>query len=66
MKITLLTIAALLYFISGSWAQDSDSKLMGTVIGTITSVDYGNNQPSTTVNTRECAFDGDLTTYFAA
>jgi hypothetical protein len=29
-------------------------------------VDYGNNQPTTTVNTRECAFDGDLTTYFAA
>ena len=47
-------------------ADDNDTKLTGTVMGTTTSVDYGNNQPSTTVNTRECAFDGDLTTYFAA
>ena len=49
-----------------SRAGDNDRKLTGAVIGTTTSVDYGNNQPSTTVNTRECAFDGDLTTYFAA
>ena len=45
---------------------DGDAKLTGTVMGTTTSVDYGNNQPTTTVNTRDCAFDGDLTTYFAA
>ena len=43
-----------------------DTKLTGTIIGTEKSVDYGNNQPSTSVNTRKCAFDGDLTTYFAA
>ncbi|MBR4897855.1 MAG: CotH kinase family protein [Prevotella sp.] len=43
-----------------------DKKLTGTVIGTSKSVDYANDQPTTTVNTRECAFDGDLTTYFAA
>lgn len=47
-------------------ADDKDNKLTGTVIGTEKSVDYANNQPTTTVNTRECAFDGDLTTYFAA
>lgn len=41
-------------------------KLTGIVIGTLTSVDYGSNTASTTKNTRECAFDNDLTTYFAA
>ena len=68
MKKTHLSIAALLFYFSGSLAQtgDGDSKLTGVVIGTTTSVDYGNNQSSTSVNTRECAFDGDLTTYFAA
>ena len=52
----------------GSKAQtsDNDSRLRGTVIGTKWSVDYASNQPSSTVNSRECAFDGDLTTYFAA
>jgi hypothetical protein len=43
-----------------------DQKLTGTVIGTAKSVDYATNQASTTVNTIACAFDGDLTTYFAA
>lgn len=66
MKKINLFIAALLFLNSGCWAQNSDSKLTGTIIGTTRFVDYGNNQPSTTVNTRECAFDGDLTSYFAA
>lgn len=47
-------------------AEEQDLKLSGTVIGTLTSVDYGSNTPSTKVNTRECAFDGNLNTYFAA
>ena len=48
-------------------AQDPDGeKLTGTVIGTEQSVDYSNGQQSTTVNTREMAFDGDLSTYFAS
>lgn len=47
------------------WAQRS-AKLTGEVIGTTLSVDYTTNRQSTTVNTRECAFDGDLTTYFAS
>ncbi len=44
----------------------TDGKLEGVVIGTQKSVDYGSNTASTTVNTRECAFDGNLNTYFAA
>ncbi|MBO4905642.1 MAG: CotH kinase family protein [Bacteroidaceae bacterium] len=47
-------------------ADTQDSILTGTVIGTLQSVDYGSNTPSTKVNTRECAFDGDLNTYVAA
>ena len=43
-----------------------DGKLRGTVIGTTVSVDYSNNGRSTTVNTREQAFDGALSTYFAS
>ena len=46
-------------------ADDSD-KLTGTVIGTTESVDYSTSQKSTTVNTREMAFDGDLNTCFAS
>ena len=45
----------------------ADEKLAGTVIGTAKSVDYSNSSvPSTTVNTRDCAFDGNLNTYFAS
>ena len=43
-----------------------DDLLKGTVIGTTESVNYDNNTKSTTVNTREKAFDGDLNTYFAS
>ena len=46
--------------------KGQDAKLSGTVIGTEKSVDYGTNTASTTVNTCECAFDGNLDTYFAA
>jgi spore coat protein CotH len=46
-------------------AQES-VKLTGTVIGTEKSVDYRTGQPSTTVNTKDMAFDGDLNTYFAS
>ena len=46
-------------------ADDSD-KLTGTVIGTTESVDYSTSQKSTTVNTREMAFDGNLNTCFAS
>lgn len=41
-------------------------KLTGKIIGTEYSVDYSNNQKTTKVNTKDCAFDGDLNTYFAS
>ena len=43
-----------------------DQKLNGTVIGTAETVDYSTSQKSTTVNTCEMAFDGNLSTYFAS
>lgn len=41
-------------------------KLEGTIIGTEKSVDYGNGMSSTTVNTRQNAFDGNYDTFFAS
>ena len=53
--------------LTAMWAvADDGEKLTGTVIGTELSVDYSTGQQSTTVNTREMAFDGDLNTYFAS
>ena len=64
MNKSLLTFFSI--FLSVCPTKGQDAKLSGTVIGTEKSVDYGTNAASTTVNTRECAFDNDLTTYFAA
>lgn len=49
---------------SSLWADDQ--RLTGTVIGTEASVDYNTGAVSSTVNNRECAFDGDIDTYFAS
>ncbi|MCD7713959.1 MAG: CotH kinase family protein [Prevotella sp.] len=46
-------------------AAQEAQKLSGTVIGTELSYDYSAGGASTTVNTRENAFDGDLSTFFA-
>lgn len=60
-------LLVLLFFVSQFSFVFADDKLTGTVIGTAESVDYTNSSaPSTTVNTRECAFDGDLSTFFAS
>ena len=48
------------------FAVADDQKLSGTVIGTTETVDYSTSKQSTTVNTREMAFDGKLDTYFAS
>ena len=64
MKNSLLAFIAIFFGVCS--AKGQDAKLLGTVIGTEKSVDYGTNTASTTVNTRECAFDGNLNTYFAA
>ena len=66
MKNLLSTITILICSLFATTAQGQDSKLTGTVIGTLKSVDYSTNAASTTVNTRECAFDDNLNTYFAA
>ena len=68
MKKKLLAITILFFSVYSAGAQTTgkDAKLEGTVIGTQKSVDYGTDSESTTVNTRECAFDNDLNTYFAA
>lgn len=50
---------------SAHLAKADDQKLTGTVIGTTATVDYSTSKQSTTVNTREMAFDGDLSTFFA-
>ena len=44
----------------------ADGKLTGVVIGTQETVDYQTNTMSTTLNTRDNAFDGDLNSYFAS
>jgi len=64
MKHSILIFITILFGVCP--AQSQDAKLSGTVIGTEKSVDYDTNTASTTVNTRECAFDGNLNTYFAA
>lgn len=58
--LTLLVLASL------SVSAQTAKKLTGTVIGTTASVDYSTGNMSTTVNTREMVFDGNLSTYFAS
>ena len=49
------------------YAQNISQKLPAThIIGTLTSVDYTNNSPSTTVNTIANVFDGNLNSFFAS
>ena len=60
-------LLGLLFFASQMTFSFADDKLTGTVIGTLESVDYSNTSaPSLTVNTRDCAFDGNLKTFFAS
>lgn len=61
---TLLLLLLLLTGIQQGAAQTS-KKLTGTPIGS-TSYDYNKKQPSTTVNTPACAFDGNLNTFYAS
>lgn len=43
-----------------------EEKLQGRIIGTEQSVDYSTGMSSTTVNTKQMAFDGNFNTYFAS
>ena len=49
-----------------SMAVADDGKLTGSVIGTTETVDYSTFGKSYTVNTREMAFDGNPSTFFAS
>jgi len=65
MDFTKLYIVILSSFALCAKAQTSE-KLTGTIIGTQYSVNYSSGSQSTTVNTKECAFDGKLDTFFAS
>jgi len=64
---SFLTILLLLFCSHLLYGQQTSHKLTGTPIGS-TSVDYSTNpvSPSTTVNTPDCAFDGDTKTFYAS
>ncbi len=47
-------------------AKAQTEPLTGRVIGTELSVDYSTGNPSTTVNTKDNVFDGDISTFFAS
>ena len=69
MKHLIFSLSFMLFgsLLSMAQPEEQDPKLTGTVIGTLKSIDYNNPEaPSKRVNTRECAFDGDINTYFAA
>ena len=67
MKRTIFHLLLALTPLAASAQETADNTLLtGTVIGTTESVDYSNFSKSTTVNTRENAFDGDLNTCFAS
>lgn len=55
-----------LLFLLPTWVDAEDEKLSGRVIGTLETVDYTTFNESTTVNTRDMAFDGKLNTFFAS
>lgn len=59
------TFFLLLFMFCTVW-KTTAKELTGTVIGTITGWDYTTNKKSTTVNTAQNAFDGNLDTYFAS
>ena len=52
--------------LTSTTAKAQDAKLSGTVIGTEYTVDYSDFSQSTTANTCNMAFDGNLNTYFAS
>ena len=60
-----LTVVLLLFTVTLVYGQQSVKKLKGTPIGS-TNIDYDTGQPSTTVNTPSCAFDGNTKTFYAS
>ena len=66
LRISHLFVAVLLMLkCSAVYGQQAEIKLSGTPIGS-KNVDYSTGNPSTTVNTPACAFDGDTKTFYAS
>lgn len=66
LRISHLFVAVLLMLkCSAIYGQQAEIKLSGTPIGS-KNVDYSTGNPSTTVNTPACAFDGDTKTFYAS
>jgi len=63
---TLLFLLSIFIYAVSITAQTSEKLPATTIIGTALSVDYSTGNPSTTVNTKANAFDGNLNTYFAS
>ena len=63
---TLLIVIAIYGFIVSLHAQTSTKLPAVNIIGTELSINYSTNMPSTTVNAKSNAFDGNLSTFFAS
>jgi len=66
MRTTVIAWINLLLLLSHSVVAQNATKLSGEVIGSAYSINYNTNSASTSVNTKDNAFDGDLNTFFAA
>ena len=64
--ITLLILLSIGLRVVSINAQTSVKLAATTIIGTALSVDYSTGYPTTTVNVKSNAFDGDLNTFFAS
>lgn len=62
----ILFVAAVLASCSSLLYAQTSPKLTGEILGSSPSYDYKTNRASTTVNTAACAFDGDLSTFYAS
>ena len=65
-KLPIRRTLLLLLFLFNLPAFSLGHKLTGTIIGTQRGYNYSTGVGSSTTNIRDCAFDGDLTTFFAA
>ena len=65
-RLLIRGLLPLLLFLFSLPAFPLGRKLTGTVIGSPRGYNYSTGTGSSTINTRDCAFDGDLTTYFSA
>ena len=65
LRLAALMLSLLSAVQGNAQGNQTSHKLTGTPIGS-PNIDYSTNQPSSTVNTPACAFDGDYSTYYAS